>query len=204
MTFLEEFEFGEEQPYSRILARGIYRTNFDAIRERSRTRGETVPALRHVFSFKDMRSRMPVYFARLFGRVHSVTEVFEEEDESAGPVFHLQCPDTSDAIIKTLYLAQEAVLNEIVEIDKTQIHHYPGPMERGFCGPIGIDVWSPGDRFRSHDLHVWGSTIIPGTNVQLTVRLERFEGDMDENGKTTKEYRAWMEHHGVHYLQSYA
>ncbi|KAJ7633502.1 hypothetical protein DFH06DRAFT_1337352 [Mycena polygramma] len=208
MPFLDDFAAHSD---SRVLAHGVYKQQFNAIRERSRTKGGPMIALPHLFSFKDMvipllppqaghveplyRKRgLPVYLARVFGRLHSVTTEFNEEDGLPSLIFHLECPESDNEAVTRLYRAQEDLLKQIVELDQDLI---PGPVCRGFCSPGTIDIWGPGDEHASYALSDWGSRALPGANMQLTVRLERFEGEPDDNGQIVKEYRAWMEiHHG--------
>ncbi|KAJ6537107.1 hypothetical protein B0H19DRAFT_1079484 [Mycena capillaripes] len=186
MTFIQRFEFGAEQSYSRVLAWGNYKEQFDSIRARSRTMGETTPVPKHLFSFVDTEAapvreplkwgtaacrkrRAQTYVARLFGRVQSVLEVFDDvraimEHGIPTLIFCLECPASDDESVTDLFRSEEDVLNRIIEVDQELI------------------IWCPCDRFMTHSL----SRDMRGEDVQVNVRLERFQGDEDENGETAK------------------
>jgi hypothetical protein len=94
MSFLSQFT--AEDPFTRILAYGVYKQNFDATRDSTRKRWFRLtgyPEVCNEFSFKDAgtpsleyrwglapngRHCLPPYMARLFGRIETVTRVTDE------------------------------------------------------------------------------------------------------------------------------
>jgi hypothetical protein len=96
MSFVESFTSNANEPCSRVLAHGVYKTTFDATRDQTRkcrSRLTGTPVLCNEFTFKDAgkpplrpiwssenheRGCLPPYIVRVFGRIEAVERVTDE------------------------------------------------------------------------------------------------------------------------------
>ncbi|KAJ7107675.1 hypothetical protein C8R43DRAFT_1139634 [Mycena crocata] len=180
---------------SYLLATASYPQDFRAARERSRKLRVVPlegPPLRNLFSFKttktppwgedplvpEARRRLhravPAYVARLFGRVHAVMHVEDDEVSRDISVVRLKCPPDADARAAALFRSQRDVLEHVVETDRGLLG---GSVRRGFCEDDGIDVWMRPDGF------------VAGQDLICRVELVRLQSDRDDEGLVVKEYR---------------
>ncbi|KAJ7157820.1 hypothetical protein C8R46DRAFT_1040126 [Mycena filopes] len=190
-------------------AEGVYKTHFDMTRDKTRkwADGSRPPVLLHEYSAKDThepprgrrgwgelsgRARgLPVYVARVFGRVNAVTAVLDEDNGLAGWLLRLECPEPAAADTALLFHAQVSALRRVVETDRESI---PGPVARNYCGCADdahapsahceIEIWIRGV-CPSHDVCTWGRVPL-GTNFQCEVSLTRYQSDEDDNGNVIK------------------
>ncbi|KAJ7779469.1 hypothetical protein DFH07DRAFT_950533 [Mycena maculata] len=199
MTFLSDFLAEDRHPGS-VMALGVFGRHFGVIRSRT----VHAPVFKHAFSYIDTEDPplrnyhapytsfvLPLYVARMFGRVVSVARAVTE-DAAPAWVFGIKCPEGCDVAVASLYRAQEATLARIIAADDEALL---GIVDRGFGAPTYacIEIWiTDGGRPTWRGDRFW-QFLEPGLNVEFAVSLERYQSDADGNGKIHKAYRARLE-----------